>query len=97
MRAILIALLVFAAGAAAADDRPKWLQEPGQVIEGPISPDDCILVEWIDTPEAREQYTLPEGQYTFPRRPMAQEVIDSAYWLRANGLIRIYSCRSSGA
>lgn len=46
IRFVIPLLFLCWAGAQADDSPPKWLQEPGQIIEGPITPEMCIEAYW---------------------------------------------------
>lgn len=90
IRFVILLLFLCWAPAHGDDSLPKWLQEPGQIIEGPIDVNDCILIEWLIKKD-------DEGRFTFPRRPMDPVAIQSVYTLRKQGVIKVYSCQASGA
>lgn len=91
MRALLVALLLFATPALAEGSfRPPGLQ-PGDKIEGEI-PDyvKCIEAKWRDRSPSGMRYTIHE-------LPISDAAIRDMRKLRADGKIEIFVCRLGAA
>lgn len=90
IRFVIPLLFLCWAPAQADDSPPKWLQEPGQIIEGPITPDMCIEAYWPNR--------SPDGyRYTFHLPPLDPKTIQSAEQGRSEGWVILRRCQSSDA
>lgn len=90
IRFVIPLLFLCWAGAQADDSPPKWLQEPGQIIEGPITPEMCIEAYWPQRSPSgfRISVFLP---------PIKPETISAIEQGRAEGLVILRFCQLSDA
>lgn len=90
MSALIMLLSLMSVPVAADEPPPPWLEQPGEVVDGPIRPDMCIEAYWPQR--------SPDGyRFSVFLPPLDSETIRLAEQGRREGWVVLRLCKSSDA